>query len=95
MTNRLRRRFRVAPTANGAPPVASIRELGAAVSWALWLAVPVAATLLAAIWSWLRHRPRRPPDTKQAMQAHADYLDALVQTARAKDRGPYAQGPPD
>lgn len=61
-------------------------------SWALWLAVPVVATLLAAVGSWLRHRPRRARklDTQQAIQAHADYLDALVQTARSKDRGPYA-----
>jgi nitrate reductase gamma subunit len=61
------------------------------VSWALWLAAPVVCTVVAAIGSWLRHRPVKPKlDTPRAIQAHADYLDALAQTARSKDRGPYA-----
>jgi hypothetical protein len=60
------------------------------VAWMLWLAVPVALTLLAALGSWLRARPRRLPDTAEAMRRHADYLDALAQTARSRDRGPYA-----
>ncbi len=67
-------------------------------SWALWLAVPVVVTLLAAVATWLRSRPRRTPGTRAAVRAHGDYLDALVQTARSKDRGPYArpaQGTPD
>ncbi|MCW2596087.1 MAG: hypothetical protein JWR06_961 [Jatrophihabitans sp.] len=55
-------------------------------AWAVWLAVPVVATMLAAMWSWLRGRPARKLDTRESMQAHSDYLDALVQTARAKDR---------
>lgn len=53
----------------------------------MWLLVPVAVTLLAALGSWLRHRPARPPDTKRAMREHGEFLDALVQTARAKDKG--------
>jgi hypothetical protein len=61
------------------------------VSWALWLAVPVGCTLLAALMSWLRHRPVRVKQgTPHAIQAHAEYLDALVQTARYRDRGPYS-----
>ena len=63
-------------------------------AWALWLAIPVVVTLLAAILSWLRARPARTPDTDEAMRAHGEYLDALAQTARAKDRGPLAP-PPD
>jgi hypothetical protein len=59
-------------------------------SWAVWLLVPVAVTLLAALGSWLRSRPARTLDTPQAMRAHDDFLDALVQTARSKDRGPLA-----
>jgi hypothetical protein len=59
-------------------------------AWAVWLLIPVAVTLLAALGSWLRSRPARPLNTAQAMQAHDDYLDALVQTARSKDRGPLA-----
>lgn len=55
-------------------------------TWAVWLAVPVVATALAAIWAWLRSRPASRPDTQESMQAHSDYLDALVQTARSKDR---------
>jgi cytochrome c-type biogenesis protein CcmH/NrfF len=63
-------------------------------TWALWLAVPVAVTVLAAVFTWLRGRPRRTPGTRDTMRAHDDYLDALTQTARSKDRGPYS-GPPD
>jgi hypothetical protein len=56
-------------------------------TWALWLLIPVVVTVLAALGSWLRHRPARPPDTAQAMREHGEFLDALVQTARSKDRG--------
>ena len=59
-------------------------------SWAIWLAVPVVATLLAAAWTWLRARPAPPLSTAEAMVAHSAYLDALAETARSKDRGPYA-----
>jgi hypothetical protein len=62
------------------------------VSWALWLLVPVVLTVLAALGSWLRHRPARPPDTARAMREHGEFLDALVQSARAKDR--QSQAPP-
>jgi hypothetical protein len=57
------------------------------VGWAVWLSIPVAATLLAATGSWLRARPKRAPSTDEAVRAHDEYLDALVQTARSKDRG--------
>jgi hypothetical protein len=57
------------------------------VAWAVWLSIPVVVTLLAAMWSWLRSRPAPSPTTNQSMQAHSEYLDALVQTARSKDRG--------
>ncbi len=76
---------RVAPTANAAHRVAS-----AAVTWALWLALPLAVTLLVAALSWLRGRPPRELTTRQAMRAHGDYLDALAQSPRSKDRGPFA-----
>jgi hypothetical protein len=55
-------------------------------AWALWLAAPLAVTLVVAAWSWLRARPPRPPTTAQAMQAHRDYLDALVVPARGDIR---------
>ena len=61
----------------------------------MWLAVPVVATLLAAAWTWLRSRPAPQLSTAEAMQAHGAYLDALVETARSKDRGPYAPSAPD
>lgn len=57
-------------------------------SWAAWLAGPVVVTVLVACWTWLRSRPARTPSTSEAMQAHSEYLDALAQTARSKDRGP-------
>jgi hypothetical protein len=60
------------------------------VTWAVWLLIPVVATVLAAVGSWLRHRPARRPDAAQAMREHGEFLDALVQPARSKDRGPQA-----
>jgi hypothetical protein len=57
-------------------------------AWALWLAIPVVVTVLAALGSWLRARPARALKTDESMRAHGDFLDALVQTARSKDRGP-------
>ncbi len=84
---RIGRWCRVASTANAGPTVAS-----EPVSWAIWLAVPFALTLLAALASWLRARPKREPNTRQAMRAHGDYLDALMQAPRSKDRGPHAPG---
>ena len=61
----------------------SVRPVG----WAVWLSIPVAATLLAAVGSWLRARPKKTLTTDEAVRAHGEFLDALVQTARSKDRG--------
>ncbi|HEY7049197.1 MAG TPA: hypothetical protein VH373_18400 [Jatrophihabitantaceae bacterium] len=52
-------------------------------AWALWLAGPVVATALAALWVWWRGRPARVPRPKKAMAEHRAYLDALRQTAAA------------
>jgi len=52
----------------------------------VWLLFPVVLTVLAALASWWRHRPARPPDTARAMRRHGEFLDALAQTARSKDR---------
>jgi hypothetical protein len=57
-------------------------------AWAVWLAVPVAVTLLAALWVWWRGRPQRAPTVHEAMQAHRDYLDALAVPARGMRRVP-------
>ena len=59
-------------------------------TWALWLAPPAAATVLAALWAWWRGWRARGPrkvTTKDAMLAHQQYLDALVLPARSADRG--------
>jgi hypothetical protein len=53
-------------------------------TWAWWLAVPVVVTLLAALWSWVRARPRRLPDTAESMRAHTAYLDALGASSRSR-----------
>lgn len=50
-------------------------------SWAVWLAVPVVVTIIVALWTWVRSRPARQPSTTRSMQAHSEYLDALVETA--------------
>jgi hypothetical protein len=63
--------------------------------WAVWLLTPVAVTVLAAVGSWLRARPARAQNTQQAMQAHDEFLDALAQTARSKDRGQVTPPPGD
>jgi hypothetical protein len=81
---------RVAPTANAVPPLPSGCE--AIMTWALWLAVPVGATTLAALWSWVRgwrvRRAERPLDTEAAVRAHSEYLDALVIPAHSAARPP-------
>jgi hypothetical protein len=48
-------------------------------AWALWLAGPVVATALAAVWVWWRGRPPAVPSPKQAMAEHRAYLEALRQ----------------
>jgi cytochrome c-type biogenesis protein CcmH/NrfF len=53
------------------------------VNWALWLAIPVVVTVLAAIASWLRARPKRVPGTRAAMREHEEFLDALERATRA------------
>ncbi|HEU5008470.1 MAG TPA: hypothetical protein VFT67_15965 [Jatrophihabitantaceae bacterium] len=58
-------------------------------AWALWLAVPIAATVLAAVGTWWaarRTRPAKRADTVDAMQAHRNYLDALTVPARGTER---------
>jgi hypothetical protein len=57
-------------------------------AWAVWLAVPAVATVLAALWVWWRARPARTPSAHEAMQAHRDYLDALVMRTRGTARAP-------
>jgi hypothetical protein len=59
-------------------------------TWAIWLAVPVGATTLAALWSWWRgwlvRRADRPLETEAAMRQHSDYLAALAIPARSAVR---------
>jgi hypothetical protein len=58
--------------------------------WAVWLAMPAGATVLAALWAWWRGLQARGPrkvSTQDRMRAHQEYLDALVVPARSADRG--------
>jgi hypothetical protein len=64
----------------------------AAMAWAAWLAVPVAATVLASLWAWWRARPERTPSAEQALRAHRDYLEALVAPARGTARAATTDG---
>jgi hypothetical protein len=50
-------------------------------AWALWLAGPIVATALAAVWVWWRGLPARVPSPKKTMAQHQAYLDALRQPA--------------
>jgi hypothetical protein len=54
-------------------------------AWAMWLAAPVATTVLAALWVWWRGRPQPTPTVQQAVRAHHDYLDALAAAAHGMD----------
>jgi hypothetical protein len=54
-------------------------------AWAMWLAVPVAITVLAALCVWWRGRPRPAPTVQQTVRAHHEYLDALAAAARGLD----------
>jgi len=47
-------------------------------AWALWLSVPVIATVLAAIWTWWRAREPRLASTRTGIAEHQAYLDALT-----------------
>lgn len=53
----------------------------------MWLLVPVAATVLAALGTWWRARPKRPPRTHEAMQEHDEFLAALARAPRDGKRG--------
>lgn len=59
-------------------------------AWALWLAVPVAATALAAVLGWWRgwrvRRAQRPLGTEDAVRAHSEFLQALTMSARHATR---------
>ncbi|MCW2496638.1 hypothetical protein [Jatrophihabitans sp.] len=58
-------------------------------AWAMWLAVPIGTTILAALWSWWRGRralAAQRLDTAGAMRAHQAYLDALTIPARSSAR---------
>jgi hypothetical protein len=46
--------------------------------WALWLAAPILATVLAAVWTWWRGRAPKLASTRTGMAAHRAYLDALA-----------------
>jgi nitrate reductase gamma subunit len=52
------------------------------VTWAVWLLVPVVVTVLAALGSWWRFRPKRALAPDEAMRAHTDFLDALANRPR-------------
>jgi hypothetical protein len=64
------------------------------VSWAIWLAVPVVVTVLAALFLWWRGRPARPLRTAQTISGHQAYLDALAPPVDPSSVEPleYAEG---
>ena len=80
-TNGRHRWFRVSPGARRAAPVTS-----ECVAWAVWLSIPLLATVLAALWAWVRGRPPAPLDTAAAIRAHQSYLEALTVPARGTAR---------
>ena len=55
-------------------------------AWVLWLAGPVVATALVALWTWVRGRPARVPDSDAAIRGHQAYLDALTADPRGTAR---------
>lgn len=67
--------LRLQRTARGSRTVSFVAQY----AWALWLAGPVVATALAALWVWWRGRPSKVPGPKRAMAEHRAYLEALRQ----------------
>lgn len=62
-------------------------------AWVLWLAGPLVATALVALFVWWRGRPARRPTTPESMQAHSEYLAALTHAPRGTHRvSGYAAG---
>jgi hypothetical protein len=62
-------------------------------AWALWLAVPVGATFVGAVWTWWRGRAVKPPKPAETIAAHRAYLDALTlrpATSRSERTNPQA-----
>lgn len=58
-------------------------------AWAVWLAMPIIATSLAALVTWWRGRRAlraEELDTDSSMRAHQKYLDTLVIPARSTKR---------
>ena len=90
-TNRGRAGFRSGPRCAEGERVraGNVRKM----TWAVWLAVPVAVTVLAALWSWARSRPRRLPDTAASMRAHSAYLEALGASTRDRATSPEPSPP--
>jgi hypothetical protein len=52
--------------------------------WALWLCVPLLATVLAAVWTWWRGRAPRLASTRTGIASHQAYLDALTRPAKVR-----------
>jgi hypothetical protein len=46
--------------------------------WALWLSVPIASTILAALWTWWRARAPKLASTRTGIAEHQAYLEALT-----------------
>jgi hypothetical protein len=63
------------------------------VAWALWLAVPVAGTVVVAIWTWWRARPVRVATSAETIAAHRAYLAALAPPADLLPAGPVSPDP--
>jgi hypothetical protein len=55
-------------------------------AWALWLSLPVVATMLISVWTGWRMRPRPQPDTAESMQLYREYLAALAIPAQGTGR---------
>jgi hypothetical protein len=56
-----------------------------ATSWALWLVAPLVIPVLVALVMWWRGRPRRPATTRESIDGHHNYLQALGAATRRGD----------
>jgi hypothetical protein len=63
----------------------------ASFGWAFWLAVPVIATVLAAVWTWWRARAPKLASTRVGMAEHQAYLDALARPPAVSAEFPQGQ----
>ena len=72
----------------GSPPIRPRCRTVRGMGWAIWLGAPVVATVLAALATWWRNRPRPPLTSEQTVCDHRDFLASLADAVPTPARRP-------